>query len=341
MSTPRKPVTLGEAVDAYLASIAVPGTVRAYGQQCLTPMAEHFGRDMLLAGLEPDDIADWLEDKWGHASAGTWNMRSAAVRSAYRWWAKRKKWVTPVLLAEMLDAIEPKRSRTARPSEILTPAEVAAILAQTRVGLQPSTRYPTVIRNRAMIMLLYRSGLRVTEMLSVRPCDIDMASRSIRVLATKSGHPQTRYFHESATESLTRWLDRRAELGINGRNPVFCTLKGGPLADYYVRTMLREHAASAGIEKRVHPHGLRHTFAVELEASGVSVSEISKLLGHSGVGVTAGYLDHLTNSGAGKALAAADLPDVGEGSGGQAEPDLAAEMAALRERLTALEDRQD
>jgi site-specific recombinase XerD len=75
--------------------------------------------------------------------------------------------------------------------------------------------------------------------------------------------------------------------------------------------MLHRLAAQAGVEKRVHPHGLRHTFAVELEAAGVPVTTISKLLGHSSVAVTARYLDHLTNAQAIEALAAIELPGVG------------------------------
>ena len=72
--------------------------------------------------------------------------------------------------------------------------------------------------------------------------------------------------------------------------------------------LLRRLAAKAGIDKRVHPHGLRHTFADELRAAGVDVVTISKLLGHSSIAVTARYLDHLTNGQAVDALQNVDLP---------------------------------
>jgi integrase len=72
--------------------------------------------------------------------------------------------------------------------------------------------------------------------------------------------------------------------------------------------MLPRLARRAGIDKRVHAHGLRHTFAVELEAAGTPVTTISKLLGHSSVAVTARYLDHLTNRQAVAALQAVALP---------------------------------
>jgi site-specific recombinase XerD len=89
---------------------------------------------------------------------------------------------------------------------------------------------------------------------------------------------------------------------------LFCTADGGLLSDDYVRGLLRRLAARAGIDKRVHPHGLRHSFAVELEAAGTPVTTISKLLGHSSVAVTVRYLDHLTNGRAVDALQAVDLP---------------------------------
>ena len=189
------------------------------------------------------------------------------------------------------------------PAEPLTSDEMAALIAQC------SRTAPTGIRNRAMLTLLYRSGLRVSEVLGLRPSDVNLAKHSLRLLDTKSGRAQTRGFHPSADDALARWLDTRKALpGVGPRAKLFCTLDGGPVSDDYVRGLLRRLGASAGITKRVHPHGLRHTFAVELEATGVPVTTISKLLGHSSVAVTARYLDHLSNAGAVTALEAADLP---------------------------------
>jgi integrase len=188
------------------------------------------------------------------------------------------------------------------PAEPLTPDEIQRLL-------DACSRGATGIRNRAMITLLYCSGLRVSELLAIKPSSIDPAKRSIRVLKTKSGSAQTRYYHPKAYDALARWLDVRAgQAGIRNGAMLFCTLKGGPVSDDYVRGMLRRLAIKAGIEKRVHPHGLRHTFAVELEASGTPVTVISKLLGHSSVAVTARYLDHLTNAQAGDYLAGVELP---------------------------------
>lgn len=199
--------------------------------------------------------------------------------------------------------------RTRRPPEPLTPDEVAALLAQV------SRRAPTGIRNRALIMLLYRSGLRIGEALALKPSWLDFAHHTARVLHGKGDQATIRGFHPSADDALLRWLDVRKALAAEHgwkNGPLFCTLDGSPLSDRYVRDMLKRYAAKAGIDKHVRPHGLRHTYADELRKAGADVLTISKLLGHSSVAVTHRYLDHLTNGQAVEALAALDLPAVEE-----------------------------
>jgi integrase/recombinase XerD len=202
--------------------------------------------------------------------------------------------------------VAPNKDRTYE-AEPLSSSQVQALLGQC------SRRAPTGIRNRAMLTLLYRSGLRVNEMLALRPGDTNLTTHAIRVPHTKSGQPQSRGFHPSADDPLARWLDTRRSLGFrNGR--LFCTLAGGPVSDRYVRKLMKHLADKAGIEKRVHPHGLRHTFAVELEQAGTPVSTISLLLGHSSIAVTARYLAHLSKHQAVTALAAVELPEIREAS---------------------------
>lgn len=188
------------------------------------------------------------------------------------------------------------------PPEVLTTTEAGALIAAC------SHRSPTGIRNRALIWLLYRSGLRINEVLDLRPADVDLARHAARVLHGKGDKATTRGFHPSADDALARWLDARKALGIKGGS-LFCTLQGGRLQAAYVRNLLHRLAGRASIDKRVHPHGLRHTYAAELEDAGLTVLEISKLLGHSSAAVTARYLDHLTNDRAIAALTAAALPD--------------------------------
>lgn len=203
---------------------------------------------------------------------------------------------------------EPAANKGRRfPAEPLTPDEIAAILALC------SARSRTGIRNRALFTLLYRSGLRISEALALRPSDVDLRRHTCRVLHGKGDKATVRGFHPSATDALARWMDTRKALGLRN-GPLFCTLKGGPVSDRYVRNLLHRLAAEAGIEKRVHPHGLRHTFADELRAAGVDVGVISKLLGHSTIAVTSRYLDHLSNAQAVTALEGVELPPLGDGA---------------------------
>ncbi len=200
---------------------------------------------------------------------------------------------------------EPGNKGRTFPAEILTTDEIAAVIGKC------SHRAPTGIRNRAILMLLYRSGLRVSELLALKPSDVNVAACSVRVLHGKGDKATTRGFHPSATDSVARWIDTRRALGIRS-GPLFCTLAGAPIYAQYVRLLLHRLAKNAGVDKRVHPHALRHTFAWELEQSGIAVSVISDLLGHSSIAVTARYLKHLTNNQAVSVLRSAELPPLKE-----------------------------
>ncbi len=92
---------------------------------------------------------------------------------------------------------------------------------------------------------------------------------------------------------VQRWLDTRKSLGLDGRVPVFCTLGGSRLLASYVRALLPRLARGVGIEKRVHPHGLRHTGAFELANEGHPLHLIQQQLGHSSLATTDRYIRHL------------------------------------------------
>jgi integrase/recombinase XerD len=175
-----------------------------------------------------------------------------------------------------------------RPVEILTEAEVRQLLAQC------SRRAPTGIRDRALITLMYRTGLRVSEALDLRPADIDQDGGSVRVLHGKGDQARTVGIDDGALAVLEVWLAERKRFGINGgRSKLFCTLAGGPLSADQVRQMVRRRAAKAGIEKRVHPHGLRHANAAEMMAEGTPVNVIQAHLGHTSLATTSAYLAHI------------------------------------------------
>ena len=173
------------------------------------------------------------------------------------------------------------------PAEVLTRAEVDALM---RVC---SKRAPTGIRNRALIALLYRGQLRIGEALALKPKDLDRKAGTVRVLHGKGDRSRTIGLDDGPWAILELWLQCRQKHGLYGRHPIFCTLKGQPLQSRYCRALLARLGTKAGIEKRVHPHGLRHTGAAELRAEGVDIGIISRQLGHSSIATTSRYLDHV------------------------------------------------
>jgi integrase/recombinase XerD len=177
-------------------------------------------------------------------------------------------------------------------ADLLTANEIEALL---RIC---SNRAATGIRNRAMIALAWRSGLRIGEVLALQPKDIDLSSGTLTVQRGKGGKRRAVGLDAGTTALIQRWLDVRRRRGINGRAPVFSTLAGRSMAQSYVRHLLPRLARRAGIDKRVHAHGLRHAYAVELEREGATVSQIRDLLGPSSLAVTDRYLRRIGASAA-------------------------------------------
>ncbi len=152
-----------------------------------------------------------------------------------------------------------------------------------------SPRCPTGLRNRGLIVCLWRGGLRCSEALALHPRDLD--NGVLRVRRGKGGKYRTVALDPEAWAVLTTWLERKARLGIGG--PVFSTLRGEPMQTSYVRSLFKRLGRKANISKRVHPHGCRHTFAAGLADEKVDIRIIQRALGHSSLGTTARYVDHL------------------------------------------------
>ena len=173
------------------------------------------------------------------------------------------------------------------PAEVLTEDEVRCLLRAC------SPKAATGIRNRAVIAALYRGGLRIGEALALAPKDLDAAAGTVRILHGKGDRSRTVGLDPGAFALLERWLDTRRDLGISRPAPVFCTLKGGPMKDAYFRALFPRLARKAGIEKRVHTHGFRHTHATELAREGHSLAVIQAQLGHKSPVTTSRYLHRL------------------------------------------------
>jgi site-specific recombinase XerD len=173
------------------------------------------------------------------------------------------------------------------PAEPLTHDEMRQLIRAC------SSRSSTGLRNRALIVLMYRTGIRVSEALSLSPKDVDLENGSVRVLRGKGGKTRLLGLDTGVLAVLQVWLDRRAALGIGGRNPIFCTLKGERLHSSYLRTLLPRLAQKAGIERRCHPHALRHSFSYEAASENVPLHVLQMQLGHSNLSTTQRYISHV------------------------------------------------
>lgn len=177
-----------------------------------------------------------------------------------------------------------QKTRNSRPIEILSPDEAMALLGAC------SARSSTGLRNRALIVLGWRGGLRIGEALSLSPRDLDPNRGAVNVRSGKGGAQRMVGLDPTAFWVVQCWLERRAAIGLGAAQPLICTLRGQPLQQSYVRALMPRLARRAGIEKRTHFHGLRHTHAAELARECVPINQIQMQLGHANLATTDAYL---------------------------------------------------
>lgn len=174
------------------------------------------------------------------------------------------------------------------PAEPLTTDEVLRLVAAA------SNRSHSGVRMRALLAVLFGSGLRIAEALALMPRDVDTNRCQIRVRHGKGNKSRTVGIDPQSCAMIDRWLERRTTLLLTGRQPVFCTYSennhGRAMSQRYVRTALVRLAERAGIEKRVHPHGLRHSLASAMVDEGQPLHVISAQLGHGSTATTDRYL---------------------------------------------------
>jgi site-specific recombinase XerD/Mn-dependent DtxR family transcriptional regulator len=199
---------------------------------------------------------------------------------------------SPVTLPEYRRGVTPPNKGRKFPIEVLTPEDMAALLAAL------PRRGATASRNRALIIVLWRCGLRVAEALALMPKDVDLTVPCLRVLHGKGDKSRLVGIDPASGTYIQAWANERAKLGVGPDAPLFCVTRGvhvgDAMLDSGVRMMLKAYARRAGIQKRVHPHGLRHTHAFELSQEDVPVRLIQAQLGHADLAMTAHYIDHLS-----------------------------------------------
>jgi site-specific recombinase XerD len=153
-----------------------------------------------------------------------------------------------------------------------------------------SNRAPTGIRNRALIAMMYRVGLRPGEVLALDVRDINLDEGTVSIPARKSGAGRVTGIDAQTVDLVRRWIARRERLGIADAAFLFCTLAGEELKAAYVRELLPRLARRAEITKRVHPLGLRYACAAEMSAEGFSTALIEMHLGVAVSGSARRYL---------------------------------------------------
>jgi len=148
----------------------------------------------------------------------------------------------------------------------------------------PVERTEAGLRDRALLELLYATGLRVAECCGLDLDDLDRQQGSVRVMG-KGGKERVVPAGDVALQAVDAWLTVRGE----GRGPLFTNPRGGRLSTRGVHRIVKSRARAAGIERRVTPHTFRHSFATHMLGEGADLRLIQELLGHSRLSTTQRY----------------------------------------------------
>jgi integrase/recombinase XerC len=254
---------------------ASPHTLRSYRadlRQFCEYLATDSGRSTSLAKIEavdPRQVRGWLASLHGRGLDATSIARKlAAVRSWMRFLARRGR-------LERNPALDVRGPRLGRKLvSFLPPDESEALLDDG--GLGP--------RDRAVLELLYATGLRVSELAGLTLADVDDETRTVRVVG-KGRKERIVPFGAKAARAL------EAHLAIRGtaKGPLFVGARGRALGVRSIYELVRRRARASGITRRVSPHTLRHTFATHLLDRGADLRLIQDLLGHSRLSTTQRY----------------------------------------------------
>lgn len=157
---------------------------------------------------------------------------------------------------------------------------------------QPDTEDLSGLRDRAILELLYGSGLRAAELVGLDLDDLDLSAGLLRIRG-KGRKERIVPLGTKAAEALTSYLDRRSEFHTRGERPdpqaVFLNRRGGRLSTRWLRKMVETCVRDAAADAGVSPHSLRHAFATHLLDGGMGLREIQELLGHVSLSTTQRY----------------------------------------------------
>ena len=252
-----------------------------------------FSKDTQVGKIDLEMIRRWrlwlnrLEDTGGHPlSKTTQNYHLIALRSFLRYLAKRE--------IDSLHSDKVELARVARPQiNWLSPEELAKLLEATDMGKLNG------LRDRAILELLFSSGLRVSELVKLNRSDINLKTREFMVRG-KGQKDRPVYISQQATSWIEQYLEQRSD----NYRPLFIHLSGlkselnegdyTRLTPRSIQRLVTKYAKAAGILKKVTPHTLRHSFATDLLRNGADLRSVQALLGHANVATTQIYT-HVTD----------------------------------------------
>jgi integrase/recombinase XerD len=272
------------SIDRFLDAIWIEqglaaNTLAAYRRD-LTLFAEWLGREAgrpLIEASETDLRRYALARHAGSAPTST-NRRLTVFKRFFRW-AVRERIVDADPTLRLDSARQPLRV-----PKTLSEAQVEALLAA------PDVETPLGLRDRAMLELLYASGLRVSELVSLKTVHVSFVECALRVTG-KGAKERLVPFGEEALRWIERYVAeaRPAILGPRTSDALFVTGLGGPMTRQMFWKLLKAHALTAGIAAPLSPHTLRHAFATHLLNHGADLRAVQMLLGHADISTTTIY----------------------------------------------------
>lgn len=230
-----------------------------------------------FADVDADLLADWLAALSRADRPSTQSRKLSAMRSLARFLMEEGVWEK-----NLCDFFARPKTRRASP-EILDTGEIDAM-----VSLPPPDS-PEGVRDRAMMELMYSSGLRVSELCSISYADIDAEQRIIRVRG-KGGKTRLVPVGSMALDAVEKYRAVRPLLCKKVAAPeLFITRRGKKISRKTFWYNLKKYARLSGVEKNVKPHMLRHSFATHLLRNGANLMLIREMLGHSDLSTTQIY----------------------------------------------------
>ena len=160
----------------------------------------------------------------------------------------------------------------------------------------PNKRYITGIRNKAILALMLNMGLRVSEVVNLRPGDLNLTKRKLRVVNGKGGVDRDLVIPGYTADLLKAWKEARLKgsyffTTIKDRSEGnFASSSGSKLSIRYIQFMVKRYAKKAGIDKDITPHTFRHTYATQYYKQTKDIETLRRILGHSNIGTTTIYI---------------------------------------------------